>query len=155
MKVYRIERKKYIDTVLSGMGASLSNGNRWNGLNTRMVYTSESRALATLEISVHIDLSEDLPSDRYYIEIDVPDTLFIQEINEKDLPKNWDAKPPIIDTQRIGDAFVSQNEAAALKVPSSIIPNEYNFLINPNHPDATKIKITEMQKMNFDKRLWR
>lgn len=155
MKVYRIEREKYIDTVLSGMGASLSNGNRWNGLNARMVYTSESRALATLEISVHIDLSEDLPKDRYYIEIDVPDTLFIQEINEKDLPKNWDAKPPIYVTQRIGDAFVSQNEAAVLKVPSSIIPDEYNYLINPNHPDAATIKITEVQKMNFDKRLWR
>lgn len=155
MKVYRIERKKYIPVALTGIGASLSKGNRWNGLNSRMVYTSESRALATLEISVHIDLSEDLPYDRYYIEIDLPDTLFILELAEKDLPKNWDAKPPIYATQRIGDAFIAQNEAAVLKVPSSIIPDEYNYLINPNHPDAATIKITEVQKMNFDKRLWR
>ncbi|MFN3639294.1 MAG: RES family NAD+ phosphorylase [Flavobacterium sp.] len=155
MKVFRIEREKYLDAALTGMGASLSKANRWNGLNTKMVYTSESRALATLEISVHLDLSEDLPSDRFYLEIHIPDTINILEINEKELPENWNAIPPTSLTQKIGNAFVTQNEAAVLKVPSSIVPNEFNYLINPFHPDATSVKITSFQKMDFDKRVWR
>ena len=77
MKVYRIDRKKYLDTTLSGGGASRMQGYRWNRLNTYIVYTSASRALATLEVSVHIDLSEDLPTDRYYVEIEIPEEVKI------------------------------------------------------------------------------
>lgn len=69
MIVYRIEREKYLNTTLQGIGASMSEGYRWNSLNTRMVYTAESRALATLEVSAHLDLNEDLPIDRYYVVI--------------------------------------------------------------------------------------
>jgi hypothetical protein len=59
-----------------------------------LVYTSESRALATLEVFVHLDFSEDLPKDRYYVEIDIPDHLDMLEVNAEDLPENCDAKPP-------------------------------------------------------------
>lgn len=153
MKVYRIERKKYLDTTLSGIGASMTAGYRWNSLNTKLVYTAESRALATLEISVHLDLSEDLPGDRYYVEIEIPDDLVILEVITEDLPLHWDAKPPVTTTQVIGDDFVNQNEAAVLKVPSSIVPPEYNYLINPLHPDSKKIKISSVTPMIFDDRL--
>lgn len=153
MKVYRVERKKYLETTLSGIGASLSDGFRWNSLNTRLVYSAESRALATLEVSVHLDLSEDLPTDRYYVEIEIPDNLYIQEVLVDDLPDDWDCKPPSDTTQIIGDDFVIQNEAAVLKVPSSIVPFEYNYLINPTHSDISKIKITNQHKMMFDSRL--
>ena len=152
MRVYRIEREKYLDATLSGIGASLSRGFRWNSFNTRLVYTAESRALATLEVAVHLDLSEDLPTDRYYVEIDIPDSLLILEVNIDDLPDMWDAKPPLLVTQIIGDDFVNSNDAAILKVPSSIVPQEFNYLINPNHPDAGKIKIIERAKMMFDSR---
>jgi len=152
MKVFRIEREKYLKTTLTGIGASMSTGYRWNSLNTKLVYTAESRALATLEISVHLDLSEDLPQDRYYIEIDIPDDITFQEVLIKDLPDNWDSKPPILTTQIIGDDFVSQNIACVLKVPSSIVPQEYNYLINPNHSDFKKIKIISKTRMKFDSR---
>ena len=152
MIVYRIEREKYVDTTLQGIGASMSEGYRWNSLNTRLVYTAESRALATLEVSVHLDLSEDLPTDRFYLEIEIPDDITILEVELKDLPDDWDAKPPIITTQTIGDDFVHENEAAILKVPSSIVPQEYNYLINPNHSDASKIKIINKTRMSFDRR---
>lgn len=152
MKVYRVERAKYIETTLSGIGASLSRGYRWNSLYTQLVYTAESRALATLEVSVHLDLSEDLPTDRCYIEIEIPADIIILEVNLEDLPQDWDAKPPTFITQTIGDDFVFQNEAAVLKVPSSIVPQEFNYLINPNHPEAKRIKVINTTSMNFDPR---
>lgn len=152
MKVYRIERKKYLKTTLSGIGASIVKGYRWNSLYTRLVYTAESRALATLEVSVHLDLSEDLPSDRYYVEIDIPDDLTMLEVRLEDLPDDWNAKPPTITTQTIGDDFVLGNEAAVLKVPSSIVPQEFNYLINPSHSDVSRISITNITPMTFDAR---
>lgn len=155
MKVYRIEREKYLTDTLSGQGAALSKGFRWNSLYTKLVYTAESRALATLEVSVHLDLSEDLPLDRHYVEIYIPDTLTIFEVHIKDLPPAWNSKPPGLTTQFIGDDFVESLQAAVLKVPSSIVPEEYNFLINPLHPDAKKIKVISVSNMSFDERIKR
>ncbi len=152
MIVFRIERERYLDQTLSGYGASISEGFRWNSINTKIIYTSESRALATLEISVHLDLNQDLPNDRYYIAIEVPDNIAIQEVDLNDLPDNWNSKPPILTTQNIGDDFISYNEAAVLKVPSSIVPQEFNYLINPNHPDFNTIKVVNVTKMIFDTR---
>lgn len=153
MIVFRIEREKYLETTLKGIGASMSEGYRWNSINTKIVYTAESRALAILEVSVHLDISEDLPDDRYYVEIEFPDEITIQEVNLEDLPEDWDFKPPTLTTQTIGDDFVDYNEAAILKVPSSIVPQEFNYLINPNHQEASKIKVLSTTKMIFDSRL--
>ena len=152
MRVYRVERAKYLETTLSGVGASLTRGYRWNSLYTQLVYTAESRALATLEVSVHLNLSEDLPTDRCYVEIEIPADITMLEVSLEDLPPEWDAKPPTLITQTIGDDFVFQNEAAVLKVPSSIVPQEFNYLINPNHPEAKRIKVINISAMNFDPR---
>jgi RES domain-containing protein len=152
MQVYRVERKKYLKTTLKGFGAAFTDGYRWNSLNTYLVYTAETRALATLEVSVHLDLSEDLPTDRYYVVIDIPDDIEILELETEDLPANWDSNPPTLDTQFIGDDFVIENEAAVLKVPSSIVPPEFNYLINPNHPDAKRITVISKEPLKFDKR---
>lgn len=155
MRVYRIEREKYLETTLKGVGAALTEGFRWNSMNTYLVYTAESRALATLEVSAHLDFSQDLPTDRFYIEIEIPLSVEIVELKIDELPENWDSKPPILETQYVGDDFVTQNNAAVLKVPSSIIPYEYNYLINPNHPDSKKIKVISTQRLVFDGRLRR
>lgn len=152
MLVYRIEREKYLSSTLSGIGASMTKGYRWNSLHTKLVYTAESRALATLEVAVHLDLSEDLPSDRHFVEIEIPDDILILEVKVDDLPSDWDSKPPISMTQIIGDDFVEQEEAAVLKVPSSIIPQESNYLINPSHSDAKRIIIKRTSPMDFDNR---
>jgi len=153
MKVYRIEREKYLETTLQGIGAAFSEGFRWNSLHTYLVYTAESRALATLEIAVHLDFSKDLPTDRCYVEIDIPNDVEIIELSIDQMPENWDAKPPILETQFIGDDFVAQKNAAVLKVPSAIVSQEFNYLINPNHPDTAKIKVVSIQKLKFDNRL--
>ena len=155
MVVYRIEREKYLSNTLSGVGASMSNGFRWNSLYTRLVYSAESRALAMLEVSVHLDFSEDLPQDRYCVEIEIPDHIAIQEVSLDDLPHDWNAKPPARSTQTIGDDFVKLMDAAVLKVPSAIIPQEYNYLINPHHPAAAKIKVIKTTQLDFDSRFGR
>jgi RES domain-containing protein len=152
MKVYRIEREKYLDTTLQGVGSALTEGYRWNSLTTYLVYTAESRALATLEVAVHLDFLEDLPTDRFYVEIEIPDDIEILELSIDQLTENWDSKPPLLETQFIGDDFVSQKNAAVLKVPSAIVPPEFNYLINPNHPDSAKIKVISTQRLQFDSR---
>ena len=152
MRVFRIEREKYLESTLSGLGAAQTDGFRWNSLNTRLVYTCESRALATLEVSVHLDLSEDLPRDRYYVEIDIPDEVEFLELGTGDLPESWASKPPSRQTQYIGDDFVNENSAAVLKVPSYIVPFEYNYLINPSHPQAKLLSVVSMVPLSFDSR---
>jgi RES domain-containing protein len=153
MRVFRIEREKYLTTTLTGIGASKSEGFRWNSFNTRLVYTADSRALAALEVAVHLNLSNELPTDRFIVEIDIPDNIQIYELRLQDLPKNWSSKPPILTTQFIGDDFVEDNYSAVLKVPSSIIQQEFNYLINPLHPDIEKIKVIKVTPFNFDPRL--
>ena len=154
MIVYRIERRCYLDQTLSGYGASLSGAGRWNRRFIRMVYTSESRALAMLEVAAHLDINEDLPTDRHYVEIEIPDAILVLEVLTHDLPENWDAKPPHEITRRIGDDFIHFQEAAVLKVPSCIVPHEYNYLINPMHPDALHIQVKQNYLMNFDNRVY-
>lgn len=153
MIVFRIEREKYLETTLSIIGASMTEGFRWNSLYTKLIYTAASRALATLAVAVHLDLNEDLPDDRFYVEIEIPNNIKMQEVELEDLPENWNSKPPNLVTQVIGDDFITQNFAAVLKVPGSIVPQEFNYLINPNHPDAKKLKIISKISMNFDSRL--
>lgn len=152
MVVYRIERLKYLSSTLSGWGAALSTGFRWNSLNTRMVYTAATRSLAMLEVSVHLDWSEDLPLDRYVVEIELPDDLVMYELQPEDLPIGWDVRPPGTATQFIGDDFVIQNKGAVLRVPSCIIPEEYNYLLNPMHEDFNQVKIIGTRPLLFDVR---
>jgi RES domain-containing protein len=155
MKVFRIEREKFLHSTLEGLGAALSSGGRWNSLHTRMVYTAGSRALAILEIAVHLDLSEDLPDDRFMVEIFIPDQLPVQSLDVQDLPVGWDAKPPQLLTQLLGDQFAREGAAAILKVPSAIVPEEHNFLINPFHPDASQVKVVRSSPLVLDGRLRR
>ena len=155
MLVYRIDRKKYLKDTLKGIGASMSSSFRWNSEHTRMVYTSESRALALLEITAHLNGVMEIPTDRYLVEIEIPDALKIQTLSIADLPKNWNAHPPSVFTQNLGDSFVQKLKAPVLKVPGSIVPQEFNLLINPYHPDAHKIEIISKERLAFDPRIVR
>lgn len=153
MRIYRIEREKYLKSTLHGIGASLSQGFRWNSKHTCMVYAVESRALAMLEIAVHLDLSEDLPNDRYLVTIDIPDNIQMLTLDQKKLPTDWSMKPPMKSTQLIGDHFIQSKQSVILKVPSSIITEEFNYLLNPHHPDIKKIKVISKKKIQIDQRL--
>ena len=117
-----------------------------------MVYTSESAALATLEVSAHLDLSQDLPTDRYYIEIIIPDSIPILQMDIKEFPKGWDDRPPSLISQAIGDIFIKEGEFPVFRVPSAIVPLEFNYLINPLHPFSKVIKVVNTNPMVFDPR---
>ncbi|HLT24069.1 MAG TPA: RES family NAD+ phosphorylase [Ignavibacteria bacterium] len=150
MIVYRICKSKY-HKDLSGAGAEQFGG-RWNSKGVPMLYTSESAALCMLEVLVHIPRTS-IPDDFVMISLSVPDDN-LEAVDESSLPKKWNDFPIIYGTTTIGDNFIRQRTALILKVPSSIVPESYNYLINPLHPDITKVKIEKVMKTPFDKRLF-
>jgi RES domain-containing protein len=153
MLVYRIERQKYLHEVFHGRGAALSRGNRWNSFNTPMVYTSASKSLALLEIMAHIDLFEDLPDDRYILEIEIPDSILIQELRIELLPAGWETFPPGNSTRLIGDEFVRNRLAAVMKVPSSLLKGEFNYLLNPLHESMSSVRLVTAESLDLQR--WR
>lgn len=153
MLLFRIERERFLHEILTGKGAASSEGNRWNSPGVRMVYCSSSRALALLEVSVHLDLAEDLPSDRLLVTLELPDELPIGELTREQLPDGWDERPPGSWSQQAGDAFIREASYAVMRVPSSVIPEEFNYLINPAHPHAAAIAVKDQRPVHLN-RLW-
>lgn len=150
MIVYRLSRKQYAKD-LSGKGAEIAGG-RWNSKGIPLVYTAESRALCTVEVAVHVPLGM-IPKDYQIVAIEIPDEE-IKIIEENKLPEKWNAIPPTRATQEIGNHFVVDNEDLVLRVPSAVVENEYNYLINPNHPKIKEVKIIEIKDYHFDQRLF-
>lgn len=150
MEVFCISKCKYIKD-LSGTGAR-ANGGRWNSKGRAVVYTACSRSLAALEALAHIP-QKNLPSDLCLAILHIPDSLAIQSLSIKNLPADWQTIAIRPTTQPFGDRWLNKGDTALLKVPSVIIPEEYNLLINPSHPDAVKIQIKEVHPFVFDKRL--
>ena len=153
MKVYRVERQKYLKEILSGRGAALSQGNRWNSLHTAMIYTSGSRSLAILEVLTRVDLFTDLPNDRLIVELEIPISLTIDKLDILTLPKDWNAYPSSKATQIIGDAFIRMAKFPILQVPSSLVKGEYNFLINPTFAGVSDIQTISAEPLDLKR--WR
>ena len=151
MRVWRICREPYAADALAGRGGLFTSG-RWHTRGQAIVYTSESLALAALEVLAHVDRST-VPVDFVQLEIDVPDDLDIQQIEIKALPKNWRTYPALPDLQRRGDYWLLARSMPILQVPSAVIAEESNFLLNPQHADARKITIGSVQRFTFDSRL--
>ena len=151
MIVFRLSKERYKND-LSGIGAE-KYGGRWNNKGTRITYTAESRALANLEIAVHVTLYG-LPKNYYLTSIEIPDNLIIEYDQTRLKGRNWKSNPPLHFTQLEGDTFVNDNKGLILKVPSAIVQDDYNYLINPQHKDFGKVKIIESRPFNFDKRLF-
>ena len=151
MKVFRLSKKKYA-YQLNGKGASKF-GSRWNSKGTEIIYTAESRALAMAEVAVHLTLAT-LPGDFIMIEIDIPDHLDIETLKMTDMPENWANHPPILSTQTVGDQFVGSLKSCVLKVPSSVVQGDFNYLINPHHQEFSHISIVNVINFPFDKRLF-
>ena len=152
MEVFRLSREKFA-VPLSGKGAALK-GARWNSIGVEVIYTAQNRSLAMAEVVVHLTLAT-LPDDYMMLTIEIPDNLKIKTIDESLLASDWKNFPYSITTQRIGDAFVLENEFCLLKIPSVITQGDYNLLINPNHKDFQKIKIKEIVKFPFDNRIFK
>jgi len=151
MIVYRLARQQYARD-LSGKGAERYSG-RWNSQGTPMLYTSESRALCTVEIAVRTLLGSQ-PEDYNIVEIELPEN-DIQILDPLILPPNWKMNPPGKETQKIGDEFILRGAHLIFKVPSAVVEGDFNYLINPSHPKASEIIITAMKPYNFDSRLFK
>jgi RES domain-containing protein len=152
MEVYRLSRKRFAAT-LSGKGAAVK-GARWNSAGVELIYTAANRSLAMTEVAVHFSLAT-LPEDYVMSTIFIPDDISLQKTGLIDLPEDWNAFPHPSTTQSIGDRFASENKYCILQVPSAVTQGDYNLLINPNHPDFSKIKIIKTEKFPFDKRIFK
>jgi RES domain-containing protein len=149
--VYRVLRKPYARTPFDGEG-SYQYGGRWSSPGTRLSYASEHQSLAMLEYFVHLEAS-DAPPDLVLASADIPDDLSRQQIEVGTLPANWRETPAPAELARLGDKFVLTGKDCILIVPSALVPNENNWLINPLHEEFQKIKIRETEPLTYDSRL--
>jgi RES domain-containing protein len=156
--VWRIatDTPDYTADDLAGTGAKKSGG-RWNRPGIALVYASGSAALACLETLVHLSASP-LPLNRYLVRIDIPDDLFARRTPLADLAPasgrvGWDAEPVGRTSLELGSNWATSLPTAVLEVPSVIIPEEPNYLINPAHPDAASIAATKLRRFEYDRRL--
>ena len=149
MEVFRITHKKW-SNCLSGSGFAA----RWNSQGIHIVYTADSRALACLENIVHRE-SKDLHLFFILMRIMIPPELKIIEILPGDLPDKWYyANEKAYKLCRpFGDLWIKSSDSAVLKVPSAIIPGEFNYLINPAHEDFKHISIISEESFFFDERI--
>jgi RES domain-containing protein len=150
VRIWRLTRKQHLDAALAGEGARRFGGS-WKGRGVPIVYTSESLELALLEALVHIDV-EVLPRDYWQLSFELPDDLIAT--TPRRLPKGWDALPPYrTGVQKVGDAWVKSGRSLALRVPASVLPERFNVLVNPAHPDIGRVREVSRARLNWPPRL--
>jgi RES domain-containing protein len=148
--LYRFTAEKY-KFDLSGEGSRLFGG-RWNNKGNAVAYTSTTISLSLLELLIHSVSYEEIVT-KYLMIIEISAQIEIPEIKTSKLKADWISD--IGNTRWIGDEFLKAGSSLLLKVPSAIIPDEKNILINPNHKDFNKIKIKTSNKFEFDGRLFK
>lgn len=148
LQAWRILKQKHAETAFDGEGAWL-HGGRWNSPGTRVVYTSGTKALAAFELLVHLNP----PVTFEYVAIAASfDKSLVETVT--DLPADWTEEPPPPSTKGIGDRWVREARSAVLELPSVIIRNETNYVINPAHRDFKKITFGKAEPFSFDPRLF-
>lgn len=152
MRVWRICNAIWAATAFDGQGAS-AYGGRWNSVGTSVVYTSSSLALAAIESLVHLGVKS-IPKPQVAIPADIPEGLIIDQVEPDNLPSNWKDDPPPAALAAIGDQWVSTGKSSVLKVPSAVITEEWNYLLNREHLDFTQIVIGTARPFQFDSRLF-
>jgi RES domain-containing protein len=151
MRVWRICRQPHAVTSLTGRGGLYVSG-RWHHRGQPIVYTSATPSLAALEVLVHVDLTL-APADLRLIELDVPDGIDIETCDPALLAPDWQVFPAPVVLQDFGSQWLMDVRTPVLSVPSAVLAIERNYLINPAHPDASRIRIVQDQAFSFDPRL--
>ena len=151
MDIYRIAQEKYADD-LSGNGAWLYGG-RWNSEGFYAVYAASSRSLALLEVLAHTPSKMLREKEYFLITLSIHLNAPPLKIEQSQLQTGWDAPDIRLFTQKSGDQFLTDQNNLLLSVPSVIMPEENNFLINPNHTDMKKVKISFKRRISFDNRI--
>jgi RES domain-containing protein len=147
-----VEAPAYAANDLSGMGAKITGG-RWNSIGTPMLYCSANIALAILETLSFIRTGS-LPFNRYLVRIDVPRPVWNMREVLSPLPAAWDAIPSGLTSRKAGDRWIAGCRSPLLAVPSVIVPDEFNVLINPLHPAIARVVATTVKRWVYDPRFF-
>lgn len=147
---WRIYKPRHRRTAFTGEGARLFGG-RWNSKGFPVVYTAGSVSLAQLELLVHLQSNEVL--DHYRLRPCSFDDVHVFRLDPARLPRNWRHDPAPAALRKIGDEWIASQRTPVLAVPSAVVPNELNFLLNPAHPDFTAVTIGDEVRITFDPRL--
>jgi RES domain-containing protein len=143
----------YVADDLTGLGAETTGG-RWNKKGTPMLYASSSRALACLETLVHLGGGDPLPLNRYVVELTFPDESWkSRTIFDAAAHVGWDAEPAGKISIDWGDHWARSKASLVAEVPSVIVPEELNILVNPSHADISKVVATKQRRWTYDMRL--
>ncbi len=125
---------------------------RWHSRGRLIVYASESLSLSALEVLVHTE-PDVVPPDLMSVVINIPDDIRISTMHLRTLPVRWRGHPALRSLQVLGNRWLDARRTAILQVPSAVIPGERNYLINPSHPDAGRIRVVGAARFAFDSRL--
>ncbi len=153
MRLWRICRAKHTKTAFSGEGARLAGG-RWNHKGVGIAYCSSTLSLATLELFVHVEPLT-MPDDLVAIEAELPDAASYGTLDPKMLPADWRKLPAPDALKDLGSEWARAGRSVALVVPSAIVPQEPNVLVNPAHAEARDLKILSTEPFSFDPRMWK
>lgn len=149
IRAWRLVSEARADDAFSGEGARLYGG-RWNPHGLSATYLSATRSLAALEVLVH--QAERVPAGRFlFFEVRFPEQ-FVMAITPEDLEADWRNYPPRNSTVTLGGNWLKARSSPVLRVPSIMIPEESNYLLNPEHPRAGEIEITDPRPFTFDPR---
>jgi RES domain-containing protein len=155
IEVYRITKQPNGKKAFSGTGARLYGG-RWNSVGIEAVYASAHRSLSVLEVLVHIE-DDEVGSGtvvRPYLVYPISfNEALLEELSAPSLPVDWASHPPVKSTQQIGDDWVSRAGSPVLSVPSVVVPEERNYVLNPNHKRFAEIQIGLPVPCKIDPRL--
>jgi RES domain-containing protein len=149
MTVFRISSLKHI-TDLTGTGARLFGG-RWNNKGVPCLYTADSRALALLEYTVNINI-DDIPRALCLAEFQIPEANVLT-IPIASLPGNWRESPAPAETKEFGTRLLQENKYPVIRIPSTVISQEYNYLLNPLHPQSKTFKLLKTYDLVYDLRI--
>jgi RES domain-containing protein len=151
LTAWRIVQRRHAQQAFTGEGARLYGG-RWNSPGVPLVYTAGSQSLAALELLVHLESAEPLLSGYVVFEVRFATSL-LTAFDRSQLPRNWREYQPPRNVQSIGGAWAAGGRSVVLQFPSATVPAENIFLLNPRHPDFSRLRIGNPAPFHFDPRL--
>lgn len=151
MRLWRLTHRQFQKTAFTGEG-SYAVGGRWIPAGCRAVYASQSLSLCVLELLVHVEVRH-IMDNFVAFPIDVPQDLVVERVSEDALPRDWRSRHAWAKLQSIGAEWLRTRHSSLLQVPSAVVPQESNFLLNPAHPDFGRLVLGKPEPYRFDPRL--
>jgi RES domain-containing protein len=151
--VYRLTKLRYQNQIFSGLGGLYADG-RWTFRGHPVIYTSASISLAVLEYTLNYRRRGWVPAS-VLGRASIPDKIKINVLTPADLPRNWSAADPPPKLREIGQRWLDVGDSAVLMVPSAVVVEEWNYILNPQHPDFKKLSLQNPKRFKFDRRLAR